>query len=280
MTVPPTRTVEDTCSEGRVKATSVWHSANEVIVVDSLKLVYVLTRKTGCTTMMQSLNLKFGARLDSCKRFNTECAFGYEEERYWMSKTRCSSKCITDDSEINGYFWFGVARDPLARFYSAVQQAKNAAFNLDLPEGSQGCANSKKNSDMIPCPGATLQDAEEALDKITSGDCDFDQHLESQAAALSTAMSNGEARVPLDYILRTEHLADDFAAMIQHIGDVTRSKRIDKKIGDTIELLRSKSRESAHQVDYRTDELDARVRDVYKQDFACFDYADEDNNLQ
>ena len=175
---------------------------------------------------------------------------------------------------------------------------------MDTPEGSQGCANSDS---LIPCPGATLQDAEEALDKITSGDCDFDQHLESQAAALSTAMSNGEARVPLDYILRTEQcvsptpkpepcppraltlsfrfvhlssLADDFAAMIQHIGDVTRSKRIDKTIDDTIELLRSKSRESAHQVDYRTDELDARVRDVYKQDFACFDYADEDNNLQ
>lgn len=37
--IPPTLTVEDECNEGRMKATNIWHTANEVIVVKQLKLV-------------------------------------------------------------------------------------------------------------------------------------------------------------------------------------------------------------------------------------------------
>jgi hypothetical protein len=40
-----------------------------------------------------------------------------------------------------------------------------------------------------------------------------------------------------------------------------------------VDQLRVKVR-VGNDVEYKSDALDARIRDVFKQDFACFDYAD------
>lgn len=53
----------------------------------------------------------------------------------------------------------------------------------------------------------------------------------------------------------------------------TRIKVAPSKLEKMVDQLRVKVR-VGNDVEYKSDALDARIRDVFKQDFACFDYAD------
>ncbi|GMI26474.1 hypothetical protein TeGR_g15227, partial [Tetraparma gracilis] len=74
-----------------------------------------------------------------------------------------------------------------------------------------------------------------------------------------------------DYIC----LADDFEAMVSESIRRTRIKVAPSTLEKMVDQLRVKVR-VGNDVEYKSDALDARIRDVFKQDFACFDYADEE----
>lgn len=163
---------------------------------------------------------------------------------------RCSSLCLTE-TEVSSYFFFAFIRDPVERFYSCLKESVRMGHHL-TPEA------------------IGERDADAVLDAVHSGACGVDHHLESQALALSTpiAFSCGgrQLAVPVDFVGRVDHLADDFLDMLARAADFTGRSLDPPELEHIARSLRTNVGNVGVGTDrgiragaLRTDSLDARV---------------------
>ena len=169
---------------------------------------------------------------------------------------------------VNRSFVFAFARDPLERFYSSLAQA---SFQTG-----------KENW--------THEEVASMLERMRTGECGHDEHLESQASVLSTPTFHDDGKhagdLPIDFIGRVSHVAEDFELMLSLAAAHT-GRRLDEwRTGELLSKLEkvenSRIETAAHDHgarqplldsinSLRSDRLDRLVRVAWAQDFACFE---------
>ena len=120
------------------------------------------------------------------------------------------------------------------------------------------------------------------LERISSGECGHDIHLESQSMSLATPIFNGNM-LPIDFIGDLANLPDDFALMLRLAGNKTGVVLGAEELQRAQTLLGSLAGTSQHHTDrieeelekLRSAELDERVLRTYAQDVACFSQSSE-----
>lgn len=248
-TFPQRVTREDLCKGGRRDSVEPAHSANEVVIVHELKMVYVEVRKSASSTIRKALNNIYGAGYGTC-------GGTLVSEQCKGVHGRCTSECLSG-RQLKDYFFFSFVRDPTERFYSSLKEAMVGRHMNTL----------------------TKQIAMNLLQSTLDMDCGFDQHLESQAAALSTRVAPKEEggssfELELDFIGRMEYLQEDMEEALRQaeakaglpFDDVRRQQFVD-------DMGRKANEGSALKdvaLSVRDEELDALAREVYAQDVACF----------
>jgi hypothetical protein len=81
--------------------------------VDKLKMIFLVTRKTGCTTMINALNETYNVDMNYWPAsFGASLAGG----------GRIMTNFLADQAK--DHYVFVVSRDPLTRFYSGVHQVR------------------------------------------------------------------------------------------------------------------------------------------------------------
>jgi hypothetical protein len=144
--------MEDVCAGARANASTPEHAYNEIVVVPQLALVYVVVRKSACTTIRLALLKFFNATMYKCEGLNATSACKT------MVDNRCSTSCLTPEIiREKKYFVFSFVRDPVERFYSSLYEA--ARMNHVL--------------------AYTRQAAKDILASMSSRECGYDHHLES-----------------------------------------------------------------------------------------------------
>ena len=138
----------------------------------------------------------------------------------------CSTLCLSH-ATLSRYIHFAFVRDPVARFYSALSTATDRVASPHYREPT------------------TYAGVARMLEGMRDGKCTlaggkrFNVHLESQSLSLSSAalwrppaianlnnyshhlaQSGPRYMVPLDFIGRIEHLADDFLELVDLIEKV------------------------------------------------------------
>ena len=103
----------------------------------------------------------------------------------------------------------------------------------------------------------------------------IEEHLQSQALGLSTPISTG-ARIPIDFIGRSEHLVEDFELVLDQAAQFT-GRELDAQLharllGRLLAVGNAMGQTSvADDIKrVRDEQLDALVRQTYSQDMACF----------
>lgn len=255
-TNPRRTTREDLCQGGREK--SVWpqHRAQDIVIVKELKMVYVENRKAASSSIRHLLSKYFHSNWKwSCRGAPQACR---------IIDKRCSSECLNAD-ELKDYFFFSFVRDPMDRFYSALKEGL-VMWNAHHPAG-EGRSS------------VTNMECDDALQAMLNTSCGVDHHLESQAMSLSTHLpieSDGkEFEIHYDYLGRMERLADDMAIVLEEAQHKLGHKLEGSKVEDLIAELRDTHDNAGAGLlqtvlSVRNEALDAKVREVYSQDFACF----------
>lgn len=290
-----TFTREDLCPSGRYTifntcGPSCHPPAQEVTLIPRLNMAYLTVRKAGSTAIHDVLIKAFGINDTMCAGLPVPhgCGFNQCQTKGTLMRStrcyRCTTQCLGHSAvqEIMGPqrpFVFTFVRDPVDRFYST--------FNFLEYHTTRRM-------------GAHVVDyAEHILHNITSKPCGpRNVHYQSQAMSLSSAMpdgtpwdspwhGSGEADVPLDFIGRTTHLAEDFLHAIQLAQSRAgaTSAPLDPSTLALIEttlkgnpkkplVFGTKSTKAVSSTDdietHRTPALDNQVRAVYAQDIACF----------
>lgn len=217
-------------------------------------MVYIENRKAASSTIRTILARFFDADFSKCG------ASAAPSSCYEFGGQRCTSKCLS--SQHRDYYFFTFVRNPLDRFYSALKEGLVMEEKASTTEG----------------------EAMNVLKVLSSPECGFDHHLESQSMSLSTPLPtatkgrespHGRVEVPLDFIGRVEDLAQHMAEVLQ--GAQAKSGiSLPSGMADEIVSFARETKENVggnlkDVVDaVRSDELDAAVREVYAQDFACF----------
>eukprot|EP00890_Picochlorum_soloecismus_P003919 jgi/Picsp_1/4528/NSC_06749-R1_predicted protein [Ostreococcus lucimarinus CCE9901] len=98
------------------------HPANEIVVNDEFKFVYVEVRKSGSSSIRKILNEYFNSSFNGCPNSiprNDSCL---------VIGGRCSTLCLTED-HVEQYYFFSFVRNPEDRFYSGYKEAFNQRFS-------------------------------------------------------------------------------------------------------------------------------------------------------
>jgi len=259
-TLPFMTSLEDRCKRGRDFSSTGPKIANEIIIIHELKLIYLITRKTACSTLRSAIDHTFRVSMTNC---------GCPARNGCKFMGRCTAACLSQQL-VEEYFIFAVVRDPITRCPSQLRQASIVRH----------WSNFEKS-------GAAVRHMQTIADNFVSGACGNDYHMESQALSLSSRWGvsqtgNGSqshhtfgGRMPIDFLLRMENLSEDFGEMLRiaakHTGrDLTRAKR------DTLlKYLDNQHRRNVSPEPQQADVLEKLhqiCRDVYKQDIACFTY--------
>lgn len=253
--MPQRSALEDSCRGARFGSVVPHKMANEIVLVPELKIAYVINLKTSSTTIRSMLDHFWGRNYQTCglSKVPANCTVYY---------TRCGSLCLQDaqvDAQIEDYFFFSFVRDPVERFYSSLVQAS---------------MNQLRNN-------MTRDEAVQYLQNLRDGTCGVDQHLESQTRALSTPWYvSGEKilEVPLDFVGRAEHLADDMVSMLELAHARLGQRMPDELAQDVKAFLNQTHGKTAKSffkdgiTAFRDSELDELVRRTYAQDMKCFQY--------
>lgn len=247
-TVAQRITREDLCKGGRRDSVDPAHSANEIVVVHELRMVYVEVRKSASSTIRSALHKYYRAGYDTCggTTVSDQCKGVH---------ARCTSECLSG-KQLQDYFFFSFVRDPTERFYSSLKEAMVG----------QGMNTLTKSIAM------------NLLHSTLDRDCHFDQHLESQAAALSTRLApkagNSSFELELDFIGRVEHLQEDMAEALRQgeakAGVPFDAGRRQQLINHMAGRANTGSALKDVALSVRDEELDDLAREVYAQDVACF----------
>ena len=125
------------------------------------------------------------------------------------------------------------------------------------------------------------------LSGIRNRKCGYNQHLESQAMSLASPTQDGRSMIPLDFIGRVEHFADDFLRMLRHAEEATGLSIPRAQMQGVVMLLNhTQNRLGApsekdlgfaallqHEIQsLRDPRLDRLVSEAYRQDATCFGY--------
>ena len=277
-------TLEDRCESGR-RETKPFHVAQEVILVRELKLAYVTVRKAASTTIGSILNLlakQTGGFHSSASKFicqdghkasGRQCTAETEMNTWWHSL--CNTLCL-DKRTLSTYYFFSFVRSPLSRFYSSFAQMLTRDQNYTQMWAAQTVHT--RTQLMI-----------DYVDRLSSGRCKHDLHLETQSMSLATPtiafgkIPYSTQQLHVDFIGRVEHLSEDFEQMLMQAESKTganTSRKLWPKVRDLLEVTAhdaavgrqhaatKKFEEGVLQA--RSVELDRRISEVYAQDIACF----------
>ena len=238
-----------------------WNSmtmpANEITVVHKYKFVYVANRKCGQTEMNTLLRIHFGARdFTGCSCENLCCG-------YVLSFGRCSTLCLKD-TEIKDYFFFTFVRHPYDRFFSAFKQA----FWI-LKRGKIG----------------EVSDAMLALRKMNNSHIIPNEHFETQSLQLFSQIQNGLATIPYDFIGKLENYNSDIETLFRLIANHSKME-LPKSLNIFLKKLssgthrgmikNSSSNTSKAKLEAVRHGLPVEgvemIKNIYKQDYLCFNY--------
>lgn len=251
-TVPQRTTREDLCKGGRRDSVDPAHSANEIVIVHELRMVYVEVRKSASSTIRSALHKYYGAGYGTCggTKVSNQCKGVH---------ARCTSECLSG-KQLQDYFFFTFVRDPTERFYSGLKEAMVGRSMSTLSKST----------------------AMSLLRSTLNADCEaVDQHLESQAAALSTRLAPREGadesesfELELDFIGRVEHLQEDMAEALRQAEAKAGRPFEESRKRRLVDHMAGKANVGSALKDVvlavRDEELDALAREVYAQDMACF----------
>lgn len=189
---PPSRqrpfwAFEDTHPFGRQHSIDI--PAQEAIVSDRYKFVYVMNRKAASSTIYQILEQVFGANVDWC--------FGRCQ---WLPVCggigwRCSTKAL-NQTHLKDYFVFSFVRHPISRWFAAYAQAH--WMHKTSPEL------------------ASIEHAKLTLRRYLSSRIHWEHHLQSQSHSLSSTTLKGET-MRYNFIGKLENFEKDWAFVISTI---------------------------------------------------------------
>jgi len=236
---------------GRRKAMKPNHVANEVVISNTYKFIYVENRKGASSTIREALrkyfNITWSGPTCPVRKGDTRdwCLFNFNH--------RCTSMCL-DQQHIESYFFFSFVRDPVDRFVSGYKQAWHHRFkNQGIEIGKTSHMNW-------------------VLDKILKEHYHTDEHLETQAMSLGTRWLDRDGityRIPMDFIGRVENLENDFKRVMDKIQQRS-STPLPKGLMLAHENQGGKVALATRQV------LDSALREKvlssYAQDRVCFGY--------
>lgn len=236
---------------GRRKAMEPNHVANEVVISNAYKFIYVENRKGASSTIREALKTYFNISWSG-----STCPVRPGDARDWCLfnfNHRCTSMCL-DQKHIESYFFFSFVRDPVDRFVSGYKQAWHHRFK------KQGIET------------GNVSHMNKVLDRILKEHYHTDEHLETQAMSLGTRWMDRDGktyRIPLDFIGRVENLEEDFKRVMDEIQK-RNSKPLPKGVRLTHANQGGKVALATRQV------LDSALQDkilsCYAQDRVCFGY--------
>lgn len=185
------------------------HPANEIVVNDDFKFVYVEIRKIGSSTIRQMLRTYFNSSFNHCPDSIPK------SDACLVIGRRCSTLCLTEE-HVQNYFFFSFVRNPEDGFFSGYKEAFNQRFSKrGVKLGSQ-------------------THIKEVLETIISSHYHSDQHLESQTMSITSPLIDGNGqmhRIPIDFIGRVEFLEDDLKDLLNILQSRTTRKAPDIKAG-------------------------------------------------
>lgn len=255
-TNPRRTTREDFCQGGRAASVRPRHKAQDIVIVKELRMVYVENRKAASSSIRHLLSKYFHSNWKwSCKGMPEACR---------VIDRRCSSECL-DADQLQDYFFFSFVRDPMERFYSALKESLVMWNEHHLEgEGRESLSSEECNA---------------TLNAMLNTSCGVDHHLESQAMSLSTHLplegDGKEFEIHYDYLGRTEQLADDMAIVLELAQHKAGHRLEGNKTQDLVGELRETHDNTGNALlqtvlTVRDEAMDAKVREVYSQDLACF----------
>ena len=233
---------------------------NPVTFAPSLGLAYVEVRKSASEGIRGVLRNVLNADWYSCGESGVPSGS-------CSTLGRCTALCV-NQSIAQKYFWFSFVRNPVDRFFSGLAQAK-------------------KNADST---GRTLNLTKEkvvALLKTTDMTCSFNAHVCSQLAHLRLHLADG-APLRMNFIGHTGTIMTDFQRMLREAAEFHRAHGRDlaatpEQVSSMLQLLDMHDPRNAvkghhgstdvreHMAAWRSEALDALVRDEYAEDIACFE---------
>ena len=236
---------------GRRKAMEPNHVANEVVISNAYKFIYVENRKGASSTIREALKKYFNISWSG-----STCPVRQGDARDWCLfnfNHRCTSMCL-DQKHIESYFFFSFVRDPVDRFVSGYKQAWHHRFkNQGIETGN-------------------ITHMNKVLDRILKEHYHTDEHLETQAMSLGTRWMDRDGktyRIPMDFIGRVENLEEDFNRVMDEIQK-RNSRQLPKGVklthanqGGKVALATRKVLDST---------LQDKILSSYAQDRVCFGY--------
>jgi hypothetical protein len=179
------------------------HEDQEVVILPEQRVFYIIGKKCGSSTTRHFFETFFGVAFRNATKNDGE----------WCTKadllvSRVCPSLAIDDEIVNNYFIFGITRDPIQRFYSALKEA-------NLQAALEG----------LPVPFKSRDDILRLLTQHIgiNGTCGYDRHLESQLTELFTPFSSEQRRphlkhearmLPLDFVGSVDNLAEDIVAAL------------------------------------------------------------------
>ena len=153
------------------------------------------------------------------------------------------------------YYFFTFTRDPIKRFFSGYLQ--NLVEKRRVHKSSL----------------YTYEAVSEQLSRIEDRSCGFNVHLESMTMSLSSPVMRPGSMVPMDFIGDISQLVPGFFAMLKAAGR-TLAPELESRVRKLLAAVETHglAHSSARLAHVRNASLDARVREVYAQDFVCFGY--------
>jgi len=267
--LPLVTTREDLCPRGRKdvlwRYRQVPHTGEEVIIIPPLRLVYVLGKKCGSSTIRQFFKTFFNVTFEQGAGELT-C----DDPR--PSANRICPSTIVDDEVVNSHFSFGVVRDPVSRFYSALKEANLQAELAGLPPPYQSRADIQR----------LLQEQMGPENRS----CGYDRHLASQLTELFTPFDSryqrqgvgGDRMLPLDFLGCIDNLAEEVMAALLLASDRAGKPLTAAEATAYYDFLKTahfraagtKNRNLTLPVDEARDgELDEMVKRAHAQDLVC-----------
>lgn len=246
-------TIGDKYRRGRGLPVQPPHTAQEIVISDKYRFVYVEVRKSASSTIWFLLAKYFGVSfVDNCPS-KKDCL---------VFQNRCSSSCL-NKTIIVAYLFFSFVRDLTSRFISGIKQA--ALHMKKMPQSS-----------------LTTGFLDQILHTMITADKVWDHRLETQAFSLSTAWQtdNHSYEIPIDFIRKVEFFAGDWKNVLQMIENHS-GKQLPKEIFAEVQTGTGHgANKSPRAVSEAIIELCSNttfnlIRKADIQDYACFDHSNE-----
>lgn len=251
---PPFLAVEDMHVGGRNFGIMQNLPAQEVIVSDAFKFVYIVVRKSASALLRGRLKREFGADWTWCQSACASvpsCTFNGGE--------RCTTFAL-NQTHLQHYYFFTFVRNPIDRWFSGYSQAQLLGFRTK-PEDAHRVI--------------TRQNALDNLDKLSHEGWAADEPLQSQVHSLTSLLFNG-LPPPLHFIGKVENIDEDWQrlrSLLFERANQTPSFALAKNLEFATHSKGNRVVFDMLVNDLRNDSVIRRaILEAYTQDFACLGY--------